>query len=177
MAKEGEKILRWFLTAMEMEDKGRGFYLKVAKETRDDLAKKVFKMLAEDELVHKQRFQKIFSSIKEGKGWKEDWQKIRIAHSEPTKLFKEWAKKQGKNLKAEATEKQAISAGIGLEERSIAFYSERLSEAREEAEKKFLEQLVIEERTHHQILTDYKFYLEDPGAWFTEKEKPGLDGG
>jgi len=177
MLKTGGEISKWFLTAMEMEDKGREFYLKVARETKNELARKVFEMLGEDELAHKQRLKEIFDSIKAGKAFPEEWKKLKIRHQEPAKLFRDWAKEQGKKIKAEASELKALETGISLEERSIAFYSEKLREAREEAEKKFLEQLVIEERTHHQVLSDYKFYLEDPGAWFAEKEKPGLDGG
>ena len=43
-------------------------------------------------------------------------------------------------------------------------------------EKKFLERMIQEERTHHSTLTDMKLYLSDPSSYFIETEKHGLDG-
>jgi rubrerythrin len=70
----------------------------------------------------------------------------------------------------------ALEAGMSLEIASIDFYQKRLNEAQEKAEKEFLTQMIKEEQMHHRLLSDMKLYLNDPSAWFIEKERHGLDG-
>jgi len=176
MQAKNEQILKLFLTALEIEEKGRQFYEQTAKASKNALGKKVFKMLAADELMHKKRIKTIYQSLNKAGEWIEDWKKFKIDPEASGKIFKELKEKHSGNLKVDAGDLAALEVGIGLEFASISFYQEQLNQAKDSDEKEFLEQIVKEEKMHHTLLSDMKLYLKDPSSWFIEKERHGLDG-
>jgi rubrerythrin len=72
---------------------------------------------------------------------------------------------------------EALDTGIDLEARSVEFYEKQLTEAADPLEQEFIRKMVAEEKGHHAVLKDMKFYLSDPEDWFRERESGGLDGG
>ncbi len=74
------------------------------------------------------------------------------------------------------TELEALETAMGMENKTYDFYTARANDAAYEAEKKFYQALASQEKAHHQVLLDYYEYLEDPAAYFVEKEHPSLEG-
>ncbi len=176
MGEREEQMLKVFRIALEIEEKGRAFYQGVAETTQNSLGKKVFKMLMSDESVHKKRITMVYQSLSRNQVWSEDWKQQKVDQGGPQKIFRELGKKQSQNLETDASDLAALEVGIGLEFASISFYQERLNQTKEKMEKEFLGQMIQEEKNHHQLLADMKLYLNDPSAWFIEKERHGLDG-
>ena len=81
------------------------------------------------------------------------------------------------NIKAPATELDAVQTAMEMENKSYDFYKNQSKNASNETERDFCEIVASEEREHHIILLDYYEYLKDPAGWFVKKEHPSLDGG
>ena len=81
------------------------------------------------------------------------------------------------NIKAPATELDAIQTAMNMENKTYDFYKSQGENAIYDTERGFYETLATEEREHHLILLDYCEYLKDPAGWFVKKEHPSLDGG
>ena len=50
---DNKALLEALAKAIEMEEKGREFYGKVSKKSKNDITKKTFNFLADNELLHK----------------------------------------------------------------------------------------------------------------------------
>jgi rubrerythrin len=177
MDKKTEKVFKMYQAALDMEEKGESFYEKTAKSSKTELGKKMFKMLADDELVHMARIKAIYGALKKGGEWTLKWKTLKIKHPDIKDVFKKLAAKNKGKLKPKSTDLDAIEVGLDLEQRSIDFYRDNLAKSKDDLEKQFLEHMVVEEKTHHYLLADMKFYLTAPDAWYIEHEKHSLDGG
>ncbi|MFA4875436.1 MAG: ferritin family protein [bacterium] len=176
MAGTSEKALRWLSTALEMERTGKAFYDKAIAECKNPVGREIFTTLMKDEIVHQDRIKVIYTQIEGGKPWSDDWASMGVGHGEIGKMFRGLAAKQGANIKADASDIQALDVGIDLESRSIEFYEGHLRTATDTKERAFLERMVEEEKSHHSVLTDLRFYLSDPSSWFSEHERAAYDG-
>ncbi len=176
MAGTNEKSLHWLTTALEMERKGKAFYDKAIAECKNPVGKEIFTTLAKDEIVHQERIKAIYSHLESGKPWSEEWASMNVSHGELDPFFKSLAARQGANIKAETSDIEALDVGIDLEQSSIEFYEKHLGAAVDVKEQAFLKRMVAEEKTHHKVLTDLKFYLTDPSSWFAEHERSAYDG-
>ncbi len=55
--------------AIQMEIEGKEFYLKAAKVSRNNLGQKLFRSLAAEEDIHRQKFEEIFRTLQAQKAW------------------------------------------------------------------------------------------------------------
>ena len=69
MTSEQDKTLQGLQVAIQMEIDGKEFYLKASRESANELGKKLLEKLASEEDNHRQRFEQIYNSIKERRGW------------------------------------------------------------------------------------------------------------
>lgn len=168
--------LKMLAAALEMEQKGEKYYRTAARVSKNELGKKVFTMLALDEVVHLERIRKIYVSLETDREWSASWTKLPIQHLNLGGVFRTLARKYGPEITAKSSDLKALEIGLTLEAKSVKFYLARLTKAANKIEKDFLNRMVEEERGHHQALSDMKLYLEDPSSWFREIEKGGLDG-
>lgn len=176
MTNTNDRALKILSTALEMEEKGRAFYQKAAKECKNELGKEMFSSLMSDEVVHAGRIKNIFSSLQAGRGWNEEWKSLHGSSKNMSKFFTDFAKRNGTNIKADSSDIKALEVGIDLEQKSINYYQENLKTAVDAIEKAFLEKMILEEKYHHKLLNDTKLYLSNPTAWFNEQEHSGFDG-
>jgi rubrerythrin len=171
-----DKAREMLSTALKMEEKGIAFYKKAASATQNKLGKDIFRTLMKEEDVHMLRIKKIYENIQGVNTWTDEWKSVHVDRKELKKLFRDMAKKYGEEISATADDIDAIDVGIELELKSVSFYEEQLGAAADQNEKEFLKQMILEEKSHHAILSDMKLYLTDPSSWFTEHEHHGLDG-
>ena len=174
MSEEKEKSLRMLASALEMEEKGRAFYEKAALECYNELGKEIFTILKDYEIVHTDRIKKIYQSLEGGAAWLEEWVPVQPVDDLPL-IFKQLAERHASHIKP-ASDLEALEIGLELEESSIRFYDKHMIEASDPLEKKFIEQMLMEEREHFRILADMKYYYSDPEGWLMEKEHLQLDG-
>lgn len=176
MAEESQNSLEMLKTALEMEKKGEKFYAEAVEKAQNPVGKQIWEMLRADELVHMRRIRKIYESLSGGEPWSEEWFAQKTKHGDLNRVFGNLTKKHGKDIKAETTDLQAVDVGIGLELEAINYYEKHLTKSRDSLERKFLNRMIDEERSHYLALSDMKLYLVDPVGWFRDKERTHLDG-
>jgi rubrerythrin len=172
MAKGKEPgALKMLSSALELEERGEKFYIEAIRKCKNEMGKEIFAMLRKDEVVHRQRIRNIYESLNAGHGWTEEWKKLEVEHGDMKSLFARLAKKSGKNIRAQASDLDALEVGVDLEQRSIKFYKEHLEKSSEALEKNFLNRMIKEEYSHFEALNDMLDYLTDPESWFMKKER------
>jgi len=164
-------------TALDMEEKGRVFYEKAARTCSNTFGRDMFATLIQDEIAHTQRIKKIFAGIEANKSWTDEWKQFEGHKGNLTEMFYKFTEKNGKMIKADTKDIEALDIALDMEEKSISFYDGYLKDAKDPIERAFIEKMVVEERSHFTILKDTKFYLTNPVGWFNEHEKSSFDAG
>ena len=176
MVTEQDKTLEALQIAIQMEIDGKAFYLKASQESGNELGKKLLQQLATEEDNHRQKFEKIYDTIRTKKAWPEtDFQPD--GGKTLRTIFAKQTEQLGSTKKAPATELDAVQTAMDMENKSYDFYINRSKNTTYAVERDFYETIASEEKEHHIILLDYYEYLQDPAAWFVKKEHPSLDGG
>ena len=176
MKTEQDKTVEALQTAIQMEIDGKEYYLKASRDSGNDLGKKLLQSLASEEDIHRQKFEQIYDAIRSKKAWpKTDFQPD--GGTALRTIFARTTEKTGANIKAHATELDAIQTAMNMENKTYDFYISQDKKATHDAEREFYRALAAQEREHHLVLLDYYEYLKDPAAWFVKKEHPSLDGG
>ena len=171
-----KRVLDMLSTALEMEAKGKAFYRKALEGCQNDLGRKIFQQLMEEEVLHMGRIKKIYDSLSAGQPWSDEWKSVGEVKQSITRTFRELADTHGKNIHAETGDLEALSVGIDFELGTVKFYEEQLRLATDTMEKAFIRRMIGEERSHYNTLSDLNLYLSDPDAWFLEKEHLSMDG-
>ena len=175
MSTEQAATLKILQTAIQMELDGREFYLKASQASTSELGTKLLRSLADEEDIHRQKFEEIYRNIQEKGGWPEvtfqtdGGQALRTIFAQATENMTPAAIPQ-------TTELDAVQVALDMESQSYDFYQEQLDKAVYDAEKEFYRALATQEREHQLVLLDYYQYLKDPADWFTGKEHHSLDG-
>jgi rubrerythrin len=175
MENEQARTMKVLELAVQMEVDGKEFYQKASRKSSNKLAKELFRHLADQEDVHRKKFEEIYKALKRGQNWpdleppSEKGKKIKSLFAEATKAL-------GSKFKVAESELQAIKTAIDMEIRSYNLYHTRSAESTLPVEKQFYKTLAGEERGHHLALLDSYEYLSDPAGWFTKKEHWSLDG-
>ncbi|MFH1438731.1 MAG: hypothetical protein ABIJ56_23680, partial [Pseudomonadota bacterium] len=118
----------------------------------------------------------IYGSLEGGGSWTGEWKTMKAGGGSIKTMFRALAGEHGRNIQADTTDIEALDVGIDFETKSIEFYQDHLKTASDPQEHGFLEAMVDEEKSHHALLVDMKYYLTDPDHWFAEQEKPHIDG-
>ncbi len=176
MVTEHDKILEALQIAIQMEIDGKEYYLKASQQSTNELGKKLLESLAREEDTHRQKFEEIHNAITGKKAWPTtDFQPDGGKRLRTT--FAKATEEMGSNIKAPATELDAVQTAMDVENKTHDFYRSQGKNANYDAERDFYETISAEEMEHHLILLDYYEYLKDPAGWFVQKEDPSLDGG
>jgi len=176
MVTEQDKTQQVLKTAIQMEIDGKEYYQQMSQRSTNQLGRELFQSLAAEEDTHRQKFEELYEVIKSKKAWpKTDFQPDRGKRLRT--LFSKAVQETGSNLKAPATELDAVKVAMDMENKTFDFYDSQSQNATHDAEREFYETLAAEERGHHLILIDYYEYLKNPASWFVSKEHPSLDGG
>ena len=176
MTTEQDKTLEALKIAIKMEIEGKEYYLKASQESNNELGRKLLQTLAAEEDVHRQKFEEIYTALRDRNVWPE-------VHFQPDggkrlrTIFVRVTGEVGSNVEAVTTELDAVQTAMNLENKTHDFYENQGKSALYEAEREFYNTLATEEREHYLILLDYQEYLKDPAGWFVQKEHPSLDGG
>jgi rubrerythrin len=161
--------------AIQMELDGKKYYLAAGKESNNNLGKELFSWLAAQEDRHRKRFENIYHSLIEKKGWPAE-QLLPDRASRPATVFSESIRDIGSKLNATKVEVEAVEKAIEMEIKSRDFYKKQADAVESEIVKKFLTTVSAEEQGHYLALIDYKEYMSDPVDWFTRTEHHLLDG-
>jgi rubrerythrin len=175
MENEQARTMEVLELAVQTEVEGKEFYQKASQKSSSKLAKELFQQLADEEDVHRKKFEEIYEALKRGQNWPDI-----VPPSDKGKrlksLFAEATKALGSKIKVAESELEAIKVAMDMEVKSYNVYHSRSEESALPVEKRFYEALAGEEREHHLVLLDSYEYLNDPAGWFTKSEHWSLDG-
>jgi rubrerythrin len=175
MDNEQARTIEVLQLAVRMEIDGKEFYQKASQKSSNKLGKGLFQQLANEEDVHRKKFEEIYGALKRGQNWpdveppSEKGKKLKSLFSEATKTL-------GSKVKVAESELEAIKIAMDMESKSYDLYHSRSEESTLPVEKRFYETLAGEERGHHLALLDSLEYLSNPVGWFTKREHWSLDG-
>lgn len=144
-----------FQYAIQIEKNGEKFYRELSKKIENEKAKDVFNILADDEIKHKETFEKILSSF-------EDYQPIESFPEEYfyyLKTFSEnliFSPEQVKNQTDDLSNPvKACEFGMRREVDSILYYYE-IREMVVEKDKTLIDEIIKEEKKHYVKLADLR---------------------
>ncbi len=177
MTQEQQRTLEAIQFAVQMEIDGKEYYLKVSRESGNELGRRLLESLAAEEDKHRQRFVRIYEAIRSEQDWPiilpqaGEERKLRTVFAEATKKIK------SKKVRVRDTELDAVQTAMKMENRSYDYYQGQAAKAAKKVERDFYQAISAEESYHHQVLLEYYEYLRDPVIYFAAKERPSLDGG
>ncbi|MBI4181092.1 MAG: ferritin family protein [Chloroflexi bacterium] len=176
MVTEQDKTLAGIQIAIQIEIDGKEYYRQASQTSSNELGRKLLLALSGEEDFHRQKFVRIYDTIRDQKAWP-----VIIIPLDRSKglrtVFTEASKELTPNLKVLSTELGAIVKAMEMENKSYDFYQSQGEKASYDAERNFYQSIAAEERGHHRLLLDYYEYIKDPAGWFVQKEHPSLDGG
>jgi len=149
--------------AILLERRGKEFYSMVANQTKSEAVKKIFSMMAEEEIEHIHFLSEQFIHFEKNGLFKENETPMNNAEEEVAmKVLSENIKTQ---ITAASFEAAAISSAIDFETRAVQVYTERAESATDENEKKLYRMLADWEKTHHFWLHKMNTELKE-SIWF-----------
>ena len=176
MENERAKTIEALQFAAQMEVEGKEFYQQASQKSDNKLAKELFQNLADEEDVHRKKFEEIYETLRKGQGWP-DVEPPSEQGKRLKPIFAQATKELGSKIKVAESELEAIKTAMDMEIKTYDFYHSRGEQSTLPLEKRFYQALSAEEREHHLVLLDSYEYLTDPAGWFTSKERWSLDGG
>ena len=146
--------------AVRIEINGKDFYGILAKQSKNENAKDIFKHLTEEEEKHRKTFQEMLDSVKtsapEGTYPEEYYAYMRALAD--GKVFTQ--RNQGKEAAAKVkNEKEALDLGIDAEKYSIIFY-EGMKKLVPGEDNKIIDVVISEEKDHLKQLVELKAVLD-----------------
>ena len=152
--------------AIKMEINGRDFYNHAAEVTHNELGKKMFQKLAQEEIKHIETFSRLISSILKGEDWK------RYIRDDELKGKSSLVEELASRIKhAEGkSEIEALSIAMELEEKGIEFYQRSAGEVDDPQAKEIFKEMCEEEKFHYDLLQAQHDSLTNSGFWFDSAE-------
>ncbi|MHC4201195.1 MAG: ferritin family protein [Planctomycetota bacterium] len=156
-------------SAKRLEADGHRFYLDAAGKASSESTRKMFAALAGDEARHLEWLEELAPGVGSAA------EANRALYGSLKDVF---GGASGADVARDAgSDIEAIDFAIGIEDKSIAAYSEWAGKGENEEIRKLGGVLVGQERFHRQLLENAKEYLESPGDWFMQDERWNFEGG
>ena len=176
MDSEQTKTLEALQFAIKMEIDGKKYYEEASQKCEVRVGKDLFTWLADQEDLHRQKFEQIYKAIKDEKVWPEI--DIHVGTENTVNIiFAQVNNTTVCKVETLNTELNTIAKAMDMENKTYDFYKKQGEAAIYEAQGRFYKDLAAEERKHYLALVDYKEYIIDPVDWFTKTEHHSLDGG
>jgi rubrerythrin len=152
--------------ALELEQKGYDHYIQVSDKTQNPLTKRLFSVLAEQELDHMKKIRELFETDT-SETTEETIPGVELEQV-VKELFDEFTKDNRSNWLLDVS--SAYEHAMKLEEESIEMYAKFADESKNETETSFFKSLVEEERGHLTALENAYHYLNQTSGWFESTE-------
>lgn len=164
MAEISQDMLNVIKESITLEINGRSFYEHAAEITHNDLGKKMFKKLAEDEVSHIKTFGEMFTTTLGSDEWKKY---VEQQEQNKSTVLEELKTRIQKHEKQErASELEAIRIGMELERKSIDHYKKSAKQTDDVKAQEMFKKLVEVEEFHYDMLQAQYDHLTGSGFWF-----------
>ena len=128
MDTEKDKTLEGLKIAIQMEIDGKEYYLQASRESNDELGKKLLRSLADEEDIHRNKFEEIYNAIRNNKDWPATDFQPDGGKSLRT-IFAMIAGETDVRIKNRKTELGAIQTAMEMEGKTFDFYQRQGKEA------------------------------------------------
>ncbi|MBN2135421.1 MAG: ferritin family protein [Acidobacteria bacterium] len=157
--------------AIQLEEDGIKFYRDIASKTSNELTKKMFESLAEDEVRHIEWIKNVAPDVATSKEFNE------ATYKRLKGIFSDAPAEVIASAKATEEDVKAIDIAIGMETKSREEYLRYATGNNEPAVQKLFNMLADVEKFHAELLENSKEYLNTPADWFMQEEGWMFDGG
>jgi rubrerythrin len=137
-------------TAIELEHRGREFYMDAAGRADDPVVRAVLTALAHDEESHERVIRSFYQALERTEGWPEV--PADIASSPARERVAEIARQTAGRIGPDATYTSVYETARDMEQKSYDFYGSNADEAEDTDVAKFLRFLATVENTHLEML-------------------------
>jgi rubrerythrin len=152
--------------AIKLEINGQAFFNQAAEITRNELGKKMFVRLANEEVKHLETFSRLFSSVIKSDEWKKEVEREQLKG--PSAVIDELAQRM---KRAEGqSEVEALRIGMELETKAVEFFTKSASTMEDPAAKEIFEKIADEERFHYDLLLAQHDSVTGSGFWLDSSE-------
>ena len=144
-ASQNDDIIKGLTIAIELETKGRSFYLAKYHE----LKREVFNFLADDELQHLKALENVKEIIERRGQWVEV-REVQLRNLGRPKLFDRGQTET--RISDESSNRGILLAALSVERKSEEFYNRMMEKVEDDDAKKFFAALASLERRHFEII-------------------------
>lgn len=149
----GFEVIR---AAMEVEKNGHRFYSSMVEKAYTELAREMFSLLAQDEVIHLQTLEKLAPKYQDGVFWDNEEEFLPYLQRFNDKSIFPTAEQVETALSSEQGDIKALDLAIAAEEKFAEYFDKAASHARTEDGKKAFAWLAGEEGRHAQLLKERK---------------------
>ncbi|MDD3462839.1 MAG: ferritin family protein [Sulfurospirillaceae bacterium] len=151
--------------AMQIEKEGEKYYRELAENVDDVGLKKIFTMLANEEVKHYVAFEKM------NKNQKIEPLEVVDVFEKAKNIFRN-AKDENKLTAFSDEQIKYYTKALQAEENSFRFYTEKAKEMKDETQKNAFLAIAEEERQHAVLIENIIEYVNDPQSWIENAEFP-----
>jgi rubrerythrin len=166
VAEISSEVRRVIREAIRLEINGRAFFLHAEVITHNELGKRMFQRLADDEVRHLETFSQLFSEVIGGDEWKKMVKEEELKG--PSPLIEQLKLKLTKGEKA--GELEAMSIGMDLERNAVDFFKKSSKNATDPKAKEIFEKICEEEKLHYVLLQAQYDSVSNSGCWLDVAE-------
>ena len=166
MKKLSKDVENAIIEAIKLEIDGRYFFKQAAEVTHNELGKKMFQKLADEEIQHLNTFRELFTSIIKDKDWQKYVTKEELegGSSVIQELVSRMKTAEGKS------EVEALTIGMELEMKAVEFFERCAKETDDPVAKEIFNKICDEERFHYDLIQAQHDSVTHSGFWLDSAE-------
>ena len=168
---EKEKLEGLLKEALNMEKKGYDFYRDISKKAKNEVTKKTFSFLADQEMLHVEEINNFYNAHKE----KGEFPSLVLAgfdesRTEALDIFSKSIKELSEKIDSSDDDKKACEFAMEFEKNGYKYYEDMFKTTQDENLKQLLQFLLNEENKHYETISDLHTYISDSQNWFMYEE-------
>jgi len=166
MTKISRDVKTLIQDAIRLEINGQAFFNEAAAITHNELGKKMFHRLAQEEVKHLEAFSRLFSEVIQSDEWKKQVRSEELKGPSPViqELALRMKRAEGKS------EVEALRIGMELEQKAIDFFTGSAGRMSDPKARQIFEKIADEERFHYDLLLAQHDSVTGSGFWLDSSE-------
>ena len=166
MTKLSQDVKTLIQDAIRLEINGQAFFNEAAALTHNELGKKMFVRLAQEEVKHLDTFSRLFSQVIQSDEWKKQVRSEELKGPSPVikELSERMKRAEGKS------EVEALRIGMELEQKAVDFFTASAAQMGDAKAKEIFEKIADEERFHYDLLLAQHDSVTGSGFWLDSSD-------
>jgi rubrerythrin len=152
--------------AIKLEINGQAFFNQAAALTQNELGKKMFVRLAQEEVKHLEAFSRMFSEIIKSDEWKKQVRSEQLKG--PSAVIQELTDRMRRAERQ--SEIEALRIGMELETKAVDFFTKSAKSMDDPTAREIFERIADEERFHYDLLLAQYDSVTGSGFWLDSAE-------